>query len=182
LTRLPPLFKSAMNAVLKGNDLPPISEADIKENKDTVSGFDEAYNLGHAASGLLTITSGGGVSTGTATVTLVPNIMYADGTATEEQATGTGKGKNNLKPDPNAEGYPHSTFKTDPETGKITNYEIYKSNPQNPSTGVERVIRYDGQGQKHINKKTGEKVETPHVHDKSVPGGVRKPYPYEVPK
>jgi hypothetical protein len=84
LTRLPPLFKSAMNAVLKGNDLPPISEADIKENKDTVSGFDEAYNLGHAASGLLTITSGGGVSTGTATVTLVPNIMYADGTATEE--------------------------------------------------------------------------------------------------
>jgi hypothetical protein len=92
-----------------------------------------------------------------------------------------GRSKNDLKPDPAAQGSDHSTFKTD-GNGKVTNYETYKSNPQNPNTGVEKVKRYDGQGQGHVNKKTGVKVETPHVHDKTVPGEVRNPYPDEIPK
>ena len=94
---------------------------------------------------------------------------------------GGGRGANNLKSDPAAEGSSHSTFKTDTKTGKITNYETYESNPRNPN-GVDKVKRYDGTGDSHYNKKTGEDIVSPHVHDPSVPGGVRKPYPDEIPK
>jgi hypothetical protein len=47
---------------------------------------------------------------------------------------------------------------------------------------LELEKRYDGKGDSHYNKKTGEDIETPHVNDPSVPGGVRKPYPDEIPK
>ena len=89
-----------------------------------------------------------------------------------------GKSKNKLQPDPDAIG-PHSTFKGDPNTRKITNYETYEVNPKNP-TGFDTKLRYDGIGTPHYNKKTGEEL-LPHVHDKNAPGGVRKPYPYEKP-
>ena len=52
-------------------------------------------------------------------------------------------------------------------------------NPQNPS-GFQEVKGYDGIGTPHTNKTTGEKL-MPHVHDKSVPGGVRAPETWEVP-
>ncbi len=43
-----------------------------------------------------------------------------------------GRQKNKLRPNPDAVGS-HSTFKRDPDTGKITNYETYKVNPKHPS-------------------------------------------------
>lgn len=91
----------------------------------------------------------------------------------------TGRGKNNLKPDTNAQGA-HSVYKRDSNTGKITNYKTYEPNPKNPS-GFDDIIGYDGVGRPHVNKATGESL-MPHVHDKTVPGGVRAPYPYEIPK
>ena len=91
----------------------------------------------------------------------------------------TGRGKNNIKPDTNAQGS-HSVYKYDPNTGKITNYKTYEPNPKNPS-GFDEIIGYDGVGKPHVNKATGESL-MPHVHDKTVPGGVREPYPYEIPK
>ncbi len=91
----------------------------------------------------------------------------------------TGRAKNNIKPDPRAQG-DHSVFKRDPKTGKITNYRTYKKDPRNPKTGFDEVIGYDGIGAEHINKKTGESL-MPHVHDKTVPGHLRRTYPHEIP-
>lgn len=92
---------------------------------------------------------------------------------------GKGRAANKLKPDPGAIGE-HSVFKRDPITGKVTNYETYgQSDPRNPNPW-ERKIRYDGTGTPHTNPLTGERL-LPHVHDKSVPGGVREPFPEEIP-
>jgi len=92
---------------------------------------------------------------------------------------GIGRSANKLKPDGSAGGA-HSVFKRDPNTGKITNYKTYNPNPKNP-TGYDENIGYDGVGRTHINKVTGESL-IPHVHDKAIPGGVRIPYPHEIPK
>ncbi len=91
----------------------------------------------------------------------------------------TVRGENKIKPDPSEQG-DYSTFKRDSKTGKITNYKTYKKNPRNPKTGFDEVIGYDGVGTPHINKKTGESL-MPHVHDKTVPGDIRRPYPHEIP-
>ena len=90
----------------------------------------------------------------------------------------SGKAKNKLRPDPNAYG-DHTTFKRDPNTGEITNYGTWKSNPKNP-TGFDSEKRYDRIGESHFNKVTREKL-LPHVHDKTAPGGIRNPIPWEVP-
>lgn len=91
----------------------------------------------------------------------------------------TGRGKNKISPDLNATG-DHSVFKTDPVTGKITNYRTYKVNPKNP-TEFDEVKGYDGAGKPHKNPVTLESL-MPHVHDKTVPGKVREPYPWEIPE
>ncbi|OMH21551.1 hypothetical protein AC231_13875 [Clostridium pasteurianum] len=41
--------------------------------------------------------------------------------------------------------------------------------------------RYDGIGEPHFNKVTKERM-LPHVHDKTAPGDIRKPIPWEIPK
>lgn len=88
------------------------------------------------------------------------------------------KSKNKIHPHTGAtEG--HAVYKVDGETGTITNYKIYKSNPQNPS-GFDEVIGYDAVGKAHYNKVTGELL-LPHVHDPSSPGKVRKPFFDEIP-
>ena len=91
----------------------------------------------------------------------------------------TGRGKNNIIPDTNAQGG-HSVYKRDPNNGKITNYKTYEPNPKNPS-GFDEVIGYDGVGKSHKNPVTGEDL-MPHIHDKSVPGKVRAPRLDEIPK
>ncbi|MDD4096360.1 MAG: polymorphic toxin type 24 domain-containing protein, partial [Oscillospiraceae bacterium] len=90
----------------------------------------------------------------------------------------TGRAKNKIQPDKNAEGA-HTVIKRDPKTGEITNYRTYEPNPQNPS-GFDEVSGYDGVGGYHTNKVTGEQY-MPHVHDKTVPGGVRSPRADEIP-
>lgn len=85
---------------------------------------------------------------------------------------------NNIKPNMNASG-DHSVFKINPNTGKVTNYKTYKQNPLNPS-GFDEIIGYDGIGMPHKNKVTGESL-MPHMHDKTVSGGVRRPFSWEIP-
>ena len=90
-----------------------------------------------------------------------------------------GRGANNLSPDPFASGA-HTTFRKDPVTGKITNYQTWNPNPRNPS-GFDAGVRFDARGKPHYNTRIGENIDTPHVHDKSTPGGVRPAHPWEVP-
>ena len=92
--------------------------------------------------------------------------------------TGTGRTRNNIMPNKNANGK-HVVYKVDPQTGTITNYKVYDVNPQNPS-GFDEILGYDGVGKSHKNPVTGENL-IPHVHDKTVPGKVRAPYPDEIP-
>jgi RHS repeat-associated protein len=56
-----------------------------------------------------------------------------------------------FRPHPKAEG-PHTVFRRDPETGRVSHYETYDS----PSPGVGK--RFDGVGPSHGG------VDTPHVH------------------
>lgn len=85
-----------------------------------------------------------------------------------------------MKYDPNATGE-HSNYKRDPQTGEITNWQRWnKSDPRNPNPFTPGE-RYDGKGAGHFNKQTGEMVNTSHVNDPKTPGGVRKPYPWEIP-
>ena len=90
------------------------------------------------------------------------------------------KRRNKAQPHPDAEG-PHTTWKKDPQTGKITRHETYNPNPRNP-TGFDKVQSTDLKGAPHVNKKTGEAIPTPHTQGKNIPGGVRAATPDEIPR
>jgi RHS repeat-associated protein len=79
-------------------------------------------------------------------------------------ASGNGRGSNHQDPDPTATGH-HTTFRTDPKTGKITNYGTYRKNPKNPKTGFSEFKRVDIQGGSHRHSKTAQEIKTPHVHE-----------------
>ncbi len=85
-----------------------------------------------------------------------------------------------LQPVKEAEG-PHSTYKRGAD-GQITKTAEYEPNPRNPSSGYDQVKRTDTIGKAHYNKKTGERIPTPHTHDPTAPGGVRPARPDELPK
>ena len=89
------------------------------------------------------------------------------------------RSKNDLAPDPDATG-PHSTFKRDPLTGKVTNYETYRpqSNPNNPNPW-EKIMRYDGVGKAHRETETGNYIQ-PHVHY-YIENRVHQPSGFEIP-
>jgi len=94
---------------------------------------------------------------------------------------GAGRGGTRLRPDSDAVGS-HSTFKTNAD-GRITGSAQWEPNPKNP-TGFDQVKRTDTQyanPHSHVNKVTGEDVPTPHVHEKSTPGGVRPAKADELP-
>ena len=84
-----------------------------------------------------------------------------------------------VKPIKDANG-PHTTWKTDPQTGQITRHETWNPNPRNP-TGWDKVQSTDLKGAPHINKQTGEAIPTPHTQGKGIPGGVRPASPSEIP-
>ncbi|MCP5503101.1 MAG: hypothetical protein H7A25_24595 [Leptospiraceae bacterium] len=86
---------------------------------------------------------------------------------------------NKLKPDPNAEGN-HTTFIED-IYGYILKYATYIRNILNP-TGYDEVKRVDLFGDEHFNKKINEMIDTPHVHEKGIPGNIRKANEEEIPK
>ncbi|HWB92476.1 MAG TPA: hypothetical protein VG605_11510 [Puia sp.] len=91
--------------------------------------------------------------------------------APAQQGSGgnTGKGKNNLQMDKDAQG-DHSTFKRD-DKGNIYKYQEWKKNDQNPNK-FDPGKRFDGgkpdgsPGTPHVNKKTGESISTPHVNER----------------
>ena len=86
----------------------------------------------------------------------------------------TARGKNHIKPDPNATGA-HTVVRRNPQ-GNITGYVEYKLNPKNP-TGFDEVKRVDTQYAKpHVDNG----ISTPHVHTKQ-PKGVRPPFLDELP-
>lgn len=92
-----------------------------------------------------------------------------------------GGGRNRLRPDKSAGGA-HSTFKTD-NNGNVTGYAEWVPEPRS-STGFSQVKRVDTQyanPHSHFNKATGQYVPTPHVHEKTTPGGVRPATPEELP-
>ena len=90
-------------------------------------------------------------------------------------------GRNRLIPDPNATGA-HTVFRRDPTTGLVTHYETFQfqTNVYDPKMW-ESVKRFDAIGRKHTNKILKLDIQTPHIHDKTFPGGVRHPESWEVP-
>jgi hypothetical protein len=88
-------------------------------------------------------------------------------------AVSVAKRRDNLKPDPNAQGS-HSTYRTDKD-GKVTGHAQWDPNPQNP-TGFDQSMRVDTQyASPHVHGG----VPTPHTH---LPGGVTRPaLPGELP-
>lgn len=80
-----------------------------------------------------------------------------------------------LQPDPNAAGA-HSTFRRDPETGRVTKYDTFVKNARG---FWERVKSFQLFGRPHFNKATGERVPTPHVQEGKT---VRPPQPWEIPQ
>lgn len=109
------------------------------------------------------------------------NFKPGEVTTVTPPVTSRGRRTNRLEPNLDASG-PHTTFKRDPVTGKIMGYETYtpQTNHQNPNPWQSQG-RFDLQGLPHFNKATGEYVPTPHVHDPTVPGGVRPAIPGEIP-
>jgi len=93
-----------------------------------------------------------------------------------------GRGANHQKAIEDAVG-PHSTFKRDPATDKVTGHAEWQPNPRSPS-GFEQTQPVDTQyanPHTHYNRVTGQQVPTPHAHDKNAPGGVRPADPTELP-
>lgn len=86
---------------------------------------------------------------------------------------GQGRGKNNLRPDPSAEG-PHTTIKRDAD-GNVTGHAEWTPNDRNP-TGFDQVKRVDTQ---HANPHEHNGVPTPHVHEGR---DVRPARPDELPR
>ena len=112
-------------------------------------------------------------------LTLPPKAPVSVGSQVVETTKKTSR--NRFTPDINTTG-PHTVFRRDPVTGKVTHYETYKpqTNPLDPKPW-ESVVRFDGVGKGHTNKILQELVETPHVHDPLYPGGIRTPYAWEIP-
>ena len=107
-------------------------------------------------------------------------VVKAEETANAaEKTASTSKSVNKLEPSKEATGS-HTSFKSDPKTGEVTNYAEYTPNSKNP-TGFDEVKRVDLKGESHFNKTTGTDVPTPHVHGKDIPGGVRPATPKEIP-
>jgi hypothetical protein len=100
-----------------------------------------------------------------------------------DNAAEVGSKTNKLRPEKQATGN-HSTYARDKD-GNVFKYETYEKT----STGhFNPQKRFDGgkpdgtPGKPHRNKQTQEQVTTPHVQNKNIPGGVRKPTPDELPK
>ena len=119
---------------------------------------------------------GGGGGKGSA----IANVKSATSVKTSTTCVNLGRAATRLRPDLSATG-PHSTFRIDPITGKITKYTTWNPNPQNPR-GFDWGIKYHETGKPHFNKVTGSYFYTPHVHDKGVPGEVRNPQTVETPE
>jgi RHS repeat-associated protein len=85
-------------------------------------------------------------------------------------------------PDVNASG-PHTVFRRDGSTKKISHYESYQpqTNPRDPKLW-ESVKRFDGENsRKHWNKILQRDIYSPHIHDPYCPGEIREALFWEIP-
>jgi hypothetical protein len=112
--------------------------------------------------GILTIPAVAGAALGLAEAALGVNTVKNAVTNLNSSGNNPGRGKNHLQPDKTAQG-DHSTFRTDPKSGKTTNTATYKENARNPKTGFTETKRVDVTGKAHVNSKTKELIKTPHV-------------------
>ena len=164
---------AAGNSMKKGGGMAAVSGLAVAATSGTASlaVVDAPVTIPVATGGLVVGAVGSATSlTGTvleANGSINAAVGYNYGNKSENE----GKGKNNLKPSPDADG-PHSSFKVDKD-GKITNTTTYEQNPQNP-TGFDEVKRVDVQGKAH------DGVETPHVHEPKKQ--VRPATPEELPR
>jgi RHS repeat-associated protein len=99
--------------------------------------------------------------------------------------TGSGKGKNNLKPDENATApdgtpQPHSTFKRDENTD-IYKYEEWQPNPKNPNKW-DSEQRFDGGKPDGSPGAPHNGVPTPQMQRSKKNGGTTPAQPNEIPK
>jgi RHS repeat-associated protein len=154
-----------------------------------------------AATGITVTTASGGlaaevsvpVTLGGMGISAIGTVLTGNGTANLASQSGRvyARDDNKLeyhKPDPSTgEGPPgdHTSFKRD-NNGDVYKTQEFTQNPQNPK-GFDPGKRFDGgaangqPGKPHYNKATGQSVETPHINDPSIPGGVRAPRPDEIP-
>lgn len=147
--------------------------------------FTEAAAMGASRVGItlasLSQVSAVAIVRGTVVISLPATAVAMS--AMGSDSNGTGRGGTKLKPDPAAQG-PHTTFKRDPQTGKVSGHAEWQPNSRNPS-GFEQAKRVDTQYSNphtHHDKATGEQVPTPHAHDQSAAGGVRPARPDELPQ
>jgi len=94
----------------------------------------------------------------------------------------TGRGRNHLQPDANADGS-HTTFRRN-QDGNVSHHVEWTPNSRNPS-GFDEVKRVDTQyanPHTHRNKVTDKEIMTPHAHDPAAPGGIREARPDERPR
>ncbi len=141
---------------------------------------------GGTVGGVVTAPTGVGAVAGAATATAGVAVA-GHGVNTVKNAlegmlfsSGSGRGSNNRVPDDEATG-DHTVIN---ENGTTT-YKVNENNPNTNSQGVgfETVKRVDRQGGAHRNRVTGEKIPTPHVHEKSTLGEIRPAVPGEdIPK
>ena len=130
--------------------------------------------------GLQWVGWGSGALRGNAATFASRQYAYS-GLATPTKQT-PGKRGARLRPDDAATG-DHTVFKRHGTTNQITHYETYKPNlnPREPKSW-DSIKRFDGIGKKHLNKVQNKWVETPHIHEKHCPGGIRPARPDEIPK
>jgi hypothetical protein len=137
-------------------------------------------NASHSSSTSSSITNNTSLTSNS--VNIARPEVHGQGSFATMDGGNTGRGKNHLAPDPQAQG-PHSTFRRD-ASGNISHHAEWSPNAKNP-TGFDQTKRVDTQYSSphtHRNKYTKEAVPTPHVHDKSVRGGVRRAGPDELPR
>ena len=108
----------------------------------------------------------------------------ADSATSAKQVANSGRGINNMKYDSTATGN-HTVIKRDPITQEVTHWQAFnKPVNQNPNPFAPGNA-YHGRAKpndNHHNSATGEKFGVPHVHDRTVPGGIRHPRPDEMPR
>lgn len=77
------------------------------------------------------------------------------------------------------------TFGRNPHIGVTEKYQTFwpQKNLKNPNPW-EKGIRYDGpyHPHEHFNKSIKKRIDTPHIHDTTTPGGVRPPFEWEIPQ
>ncbi|MCC5832531.1 MAG: RHS repeat-associated core domain-containing protein [Chlamydiales bacterium] len=181
--------KMAFRAVLPYTyDLHHLPEGISEEQRwiaEGKAGFEQGMLLFAGTKGLQSMRGFGFASQRASIVELTSSEYCFSGKVKTPPKTNTGRNKNWLQPDSQAEGA-HSVFRRDSATGKVSHYATYRpqTNPYDPKPW-ESVLRFDGatfNTEGHFNKYLQKYIPEPHMHDPYYPGGVRSAFSWEIPK